>query len=102
MRTPPNERLTPDITEQANSRTRGSERCCVLTGDTAGLPELFLKHPHWQSVFDTDGALAAETRRRIFDRAAAERAIVTGYHFGFPGVGRIAKDGTGYRLEPLT
>jgi len=34
MRTPPNERLTPDITEQANSRTRGSERRCVLTGDT--------------------------------------------------------------------
>lgn len=74
----------------------------LVTGDTAGLPVLFLKHPHWQSVFDTDGALAAETRRRIFDRAAAERAIVTGYHFGFPGVGRIAKDGTGYRLEPLT
>ncbi|MFN3991192.1 MAG: DUF448 domain-containing protein [Erythrobacter sp.] len=34
MRTPPNERLTPDIIEQANSRTRGSERRCVLTGET--------------------------------------------------------------------
>jgi uncharacterized protein len=34
MRTPHNERLTPDITEQANSRTHGSERRCVLTGDT--------------------------------------------------------------------
>ncbi len=34
MRTPPNERLTPDITEQANSRTRGGERRCVLTGDS--------------------------------------------------------------------
>jgi predicted RNA-binding protein YlxR (DUF448 family) len=33
MRTPPNERLTPDILEAANSRTSGSERRCVLTGD---------------------------------------------------------------------
>jgi predicted RNA-binding protein YlxR (DUF448 family) len=34
MRTPHNERLTPDITGTPNSRTSGSERRCVLTGDT--------------------------------------------------------------------
>ena len=33
MRTPPNERLTPDITEAASSRASGSERRCVLTGE---------------------------------------------------------------------
>ena len=74
----------------------------LVTGDTAGHPALFLKHPHWQAVFDNDGALAVETRRRIFDRAAAERAVVVGYHFGFPGAGRITRDGTSYSLEPLT
>lgn len=34
MRTPPNERLTPDISEAASSRASGSERRCVLTGST--------------------------------------------------------------------
>jgi hypothetical protein len=34
MRTPPHERLTPDISEAASSRASGSERRCVLTGDS--------------------------------------------------------------------
>jgi uncharacterized protein len=40
MRTPPNERLTPDISEASQSRTSGSERRCVLTGDSGERGEL--------------------------------------------------------------
>jgi predicted RNA-binding protein YlxR (DUF448 family) len=34
MRTPPNERLTHDIVDDSNSRDSGSERRCILCGDS--------------------------------------------------------------------
>ena len=33
--------------------------------------------------------------------AAAEKAPVAGYHFSFPSVGHVEKDGKGYRLVPV-
>jgi hypothetical protein len=36
---------------------------------------------------------AEATRRRINDMAAAERMPVVGYHFPFPAVGHIVKEG---------
>jgi hypothetical protein len=32
--------------------------------------------------------------------AAAEKAPVIGFHFPFPAVGYVEKDGAGYRLIP--
>ena len=40
MRTPPNERLTSDIAEPALPVNAGSERRCILTGDTSARDEL--------------------------------------------------------------
>ena len=40
-----------------------------------------------------------ETRRKLFDRAIADKAMVAGYHWGLPNVGTIAKDGNGYALS---
>ena len=31
----------------------------------------------------------------------ADRAIMTGYHYGVPGAGRIEKDGDGYAFVPI-
>jgi hypothetical protein len=32
--------------------------------------------------------------------AATDRTLVIGYHFPFPGLGYVEKDGPGYRLTP--
>ena len=32
--------------------------------------------------------------------AAAEKMLISGYHFPFPGLGWVEKAGTGYRLVP--
>ena len=32
--------------------------------------------------------------------AVAEKATVVGFHFTFPSVGHVEKDGNGYRLIP--
>jgi glyoxylase-like metal-dependent hydrolase (beta-lactamase superfamily II) len=69
-------------------------------GDVTNVPELFLRNPDWQVMFDHEPDKAVQTRRRIFDMAAAEKILVSGYHFPFPGLGYIEKGGTGYRLVP--
>jgi hypothetical protein len=48
-----------------------------------------------------DADKARETRRRMLDMAAAERAQVAFYHAPFPATGHIAKDGAQYRFVPV-
>ncbi|HYD99894.1 MAG TPA: MBL fold metallo-hydrolase, partial [Alphaproteobacteria bacterium] len=57
-------------------------------------------NPGWHAVFDMDAGQAEESRRRLLDRAAAERAPVVGYHFPFPGIGHIRQRERGYEFEP--
>jgi len=71
-----------------------------IMGDTASRPELFLRNPGWFSMFDLDGPMASETRRRLFGRIAAERARLTAYHFPFPANGYVATWGEGFRFVP--
>jgi glyoxylase-like metal-dependent hydrolase (beta-lactamase superfamily II) len=69
-------------------------------GDVTNVPELFLRNPDWQVMFDHEPEKAVQTRRRVYDMASAEKILVCGYHFPFPGLGYIEKAGTGYRLVP--
>jgi glyoxylase-like metal-dependent hydrolase (beta-lactamase superfamily II) len=66
----------------------------------AVLHPLHLEQPSWQTVFDLDASEAAETRRKLLDRAAAERLQVIAYHFPFPGLGHVAGQGQRWRWEP--
>lgn len=77
----------------------GSGKLMVMS-DTTNHPALFVRNPTWAAVFDMDGAQAAETRRKMLDMAASEKAQVAFYHAPFPATGHIAKDGAGYRLVP--
>jgi len=52
-------------------------------------------------MYDTDPQQAAATRHKFYDMAAAEKALVIGFHFSFPSLGHVDKDGTGYRLVPV-
>lgn len=79
--------------------TSGSEGLLVI-GDVANNPALFVRNPDWQPIFDMDRAMAAETRRRLLDRAAADRLHVAGYHFPFPAHGYIRRDGDGFAFVP--
>jgi glyoxylase-like metal-dependent hydrolase (beta-lactamase superfamily II) len=69
-------------------------------GDVTNVPDLFLRNPEWQVMFDSEPEKAVVTRRRVYDMASAEKMLVSGYHFPFPGLGYVEKSGTGYRLVP--
>ena len=68
--------------------------------DVTNIPELFLRNPDWHVAFDVDGDMAQQTRHKFYDMAAAEKATVVGFHFTFPSIGHVEKDGNGYRLVP--
>ncbi|MBT0958226.1 MBL fold metallo-hydrolase [Alphaproteobacteria bacterium KMM 3653] len=47
--------------------------------------------PTWALGIEQDPAAALETRERLFGMAADENLLVAGYHFPFPGVGRLSR-----------
>jgi glyoxylase-like metal-dependent hydrolase (beta-lactamase superfamily II) len=61
------------------------------------------EHPDWSIAFDADPATAIETRKRILDRASADRLRVFGAHLPFPSLGHVrilAKGRYEYVIEP--
>ena len=72
----------------------------LVTADATNIAALFVKNPEWQGAFDHVPDQAVETRKKLFDRAIADKAMVAGYHWGLPNVGSLAKDGKGYAFTP--
>jgi len=73
----------------------------MISNDTAYVPALLAPHPDWQGAYDQDGPLAVESRRKLIDRVIAEKMMICGAHFPFPGAGAFAKDGGGYAFTPV-
>jgi len=73
----------------------------LIQSDVTNIPELFLRNPDWHVAFDIDPQKAAQTRHKFYDMAAAEKTLIAGFHFAFPSLGRVEKDGAGYRLVPV-
>jgi len=78
----------------------GSKQLMVL-GDVTNIPAINVANPDWSIGFDMNQAMAAATRRKVFDQAIADKVIMTGYHWGMPGAGTVAKDGNGYAFVPV-
>ena len=77
----------------------GSSKVFVQS-DVTHVPFLFARNPGWHAFVDQDGPQAEATRRRVYDMLAAEKMMVQGYHYPFPGLAHVEKDGTGYRVVP--
>lgn len=59
------------------------------------------EQPDWALGVEMDPGKAADTRKTLFKRAADEKVLVAGYHFPFPGVGRIIEQGSSWRYVPV-
>jgi glyoxylase-like metal-dependent hydrolase (beta-lactamase superfamily II) len=77
----------------------GSDKVFIQS-DVTNHPALFVVNPGWRAFFDQDAAQAEITRRKIYDMLVAEKMRVQGFHYPFPGLGNVVKDGSGYRLVP--
>src|ERR1700710_546524 len=102
--------VAPGITSiKAPGHTPGHTAFAIASGnariliqsDVTNIPEFFLRNPDWHVAYDVDGELAQKTRHKFYDMASAEKATVVGFHFTFPSIGHVEKDGTKYRLVPV-
>ena len=80
--------------------TSGKDQLMV-SNDAMYVPALLAPHPDWQGAYDQDGATAVTTRRKLIDRVIADKMMVCGAHFPFPGRGTFTKDGDVYAFAPL-
>ena len=72
----------------------------MIWGDTVHVPEVQTAFPEAGMAFDTDLAAAAASRRRMFDRVAADGVLIAGMHLHFPAFSRLARRGDAYALYP--
>jgi glyoxylase-like metal-dependent hydrolase (beta-lactamase superfamily II) len=93
---------TPGHTPGHNSFVIASGRQTFLNvGDVVHHYALLFENPGWRFAFDSDPGMAAETRVKLFDMAATEAMPMIGYHFPFPGLGNIRREGAAYAYVPI-
>lgn len=105
----PNREIVPHITAihapghtpgQLALRIEADAESLLFVGDAVHHFVISLQRPQWHVGKDFDPQLAVETRRNLLERAASENLLVHGYHFPFPGVGRILARGNGFEWQP--
>jgi hypothetical protein len=95
-------RSKPSVTPRGHTSyvlSSGSGKVFIQS-DVTNNPNPFATNPGWHAFFDQDGDVAEKTRRRIYDMVAVEKLQVQGFHYPFPGLGHVEKDGSGYRVIP--
>jgi glyoxylase-like metal-dependent hydrolase (beta-lactamase superfamily II) len=106
----PNKEVVPGITAVATpGHTPGHSSHIIASGsskvyvqaDVTHVPFLFVRHPDWHAMYDQDGKMAEETRRRVYDMLVADKMMVQGFHYPFPSLAYVEKSGTGYREIPV-
>jgi glyoxylase-like metal-dependent hydrolase (beta-lactamase superfamily II) len=73
----------------------------MISNDTAYVPALVIANPGWHGQYDQDAVTAEASRRKMLDRVIADKVLISGYHFPFPGAGMISKDGASYALTTI-
>ena len=69
------------------------------TGDVV-LHEIMLENPKVAVSFDTDSDQGVQTRMRVLDMLASDKVQALIFHMAWPGLGHVAKLGSGYRFVP--
>ncbi|MGI3901878.1 MAG: MBL fold metallo-hydrolase [Janthinobacterium lividum] len=103
------EEILPGFTAlDASGHTPGMSAIAIKSGDASltfvaditNNPLIFARHADWQLMFDMDGDTSVATRRRLLDRASAEKQRLFFFHAPFPATGYVIKTATGYDFVP--
>ena len=78
--------------------SQGKQLLCLA--DTV-LHPIHLEHPEWHAATDLAPSQVLDSRRRLLNRAAAEKTLVLAFHFPFPGLGHVVQKGEGWQWQPI-
>jgi len=73
----------------------------LLCISDAVLHPIHVEQPEWYAVVDFAPEQVVSTRRRLLNRAAAEKTLVLAFHFPFPGLGHVVQKGEGWQWQPI-
>jgi glyoxylase-like metal-dependent hydrolase (beta-lactamase superfamily II) len=101
--------IVPGIrTIPAAGHTPGHMAVAISSGDEqlllvadAALHPIHLEQPDWYSVIDLAPEQALASKRRLVERATAEKALVQAFHFPFPGLGHVIPKGEAWQWQPI-
>jgi glyoxylase-like metal-dependent hydrolase (beta-lactamase superfamily II) len=101
--------IVPGIrTIPAAGHTPGHMAVAISSGDEqllliadAALHPIHLEQPDWYSVFDLAPEQVLVSKRRLVERATAEKALGQAFHFPFPGLGHIIPKGEAWQWQPI-
>jgi glyoxylase-like metal-dependent hydrolase (beta-lactamase superfamily II) len=105
-----NGELVPGVTAMAeHGHTPGHTTYVVesrgqklwLIGDLIHVAAVQMDNPQVTIGFDSDERAAYASRKKVFDEAAKNGALVGGAHLQFPGLGHLQTQGKGYRWVPV-
>jgi hypothetical protein len=75
-------------------------RSLAAIGDLTHHQVLLVEKPRIEFAYDTDPRQSADTRVRVLEMLATQRIPLIAYHFPWPGIGHVAKQGDGFRYFP--
>ncbi|NEJ27553.1 MBL fold metallo-hydrolase [Rhizobium leguminosarum] len=70
----------------------------LIAGDVIPNNIVSIENPKWHFGFDTEPEIALANRAAMLDKAANEKLRMLGYHWTYPGVGYVERNGTAYRF----
>lgn len=73
----------------------------VYIGDLGHQPLLQMENPRAEFAFDTDPKQGVSSRLRVFDMVASGKIPIVAYHFPWPGLGHVARNGDHYRYVAI-
>jgi glyoxylase-like metal-dependent hydrolase (beta-lactamase superfamily II) len=73
----------------------------VYIADLGHQPLLQMENPRAEFARDTDPKQGVSSRLRVFDMVASGKIPIVAYHFPWPGIGHVAKDGDHYRYVAI-
>jgi glyoxylase-like metal-dependent hydrolase (beta-lactamase superfamily II) len=77
----------------------GGKQLCYVA-DLAHHPVLLLQKPLTEFKYDTDPKQSAQSRVKMLSMLADKKIPLLAYHFAWPGIGHVAKQGDGFRFYP--
>jgi glyoxylase-like metal-dependent hydrolase (beta-lactamase superfamily II) len=91
---------TPGHTPRHSSVMISSgSRALVVQGDVTNPPTVFARNPGCTPASIWTQRKPKRRDARLYNRAASEGFLISGYHYPFPAVGRISREGEGYRVD---
>lgn len=79
----------------------GGREQFVVVGDLTVHEDVHFANPHYGWTLDVDGEQAVATRVSMLDMIATDGLIMSAAHVTRPGLGRVKRDGSGFRFQPL-